>query len=133
MKVVNGKPPNWEEIITRFQVNATRVVCTYGDTVYMVGGGEMYPDLRAHESVHIRQQREMGVEAWWSKYLVDDTFRLEQELAAYRVQYMFKQQEQKDRNKVAQFLTFIAHELSSPMYGGMVTFPQAIRLIRTGR
>lgn len=133
MNVIHGKPPNWEDIVKRFpDVNPDKVVITYGEKIYMVGGGSMYPDLRAHESVHIIQQREVGADLWWDVYMSDTSFRLEQELEAYRVQYLFKKQEQKDRNKVAQFLTFIAHELASPMYDRMVTFPEAVKLIRNG-
>lgn len=133
MQVIHGRPPNWEELVAAFQIPEARVVITYGDTVYMPGGGSMYPDLKAHESVHVRQQNAFGVKQWWDRYIVDQQFRFEQELEAYRAQYEFKKTEQRNREKVAKFLLAIAREMSSPMYGNMVTLGQAMKLIRTGK
>lgn len=42
--------------------------------------------LIAHEMVHVRQQAATGWLAWWWRYLTDESFRLDQELEAYRVQ-----------------------------------------------
>ena len=132
MNVINNRrPPNWAEIQKHFPgADENRVVVTYGNDVYMPTGLNMYPDLRAHEAVHVRQQNAMGVEAWWDRFYVDPQFRMEQELEAYQAQYVFMKGIQRNREKLAAFLRFCAKELSGPTYGNMVTFGEALKKIR---
>lgn len=127
MKIVQGFPPNIEVLREKFNPGPNAIF-TYGDTVYNPSGGVLSPELRAHEAVHIKQQ-EGGAEAWWDRYLVDVEFRLEQELAAHRVEYQTYCKSVKDRNKRSRFLNIIAVRLASPMYGGIITSSQAARRI----
>jgi len=47
---------------------------------------ELYPDIIAHEEVHVRQQTAMGLKKWLSRYLVDKEFRMHQECEAAAAQ-----------------------------------------------
>lgn len=134
MNVVHGKPPNWDELLKFFpDANPMQLVVTYGDTIYLCQPHmKMYPDLLAHEGTHVRQQTNMGAGAWWNRYYTENEFRFEQEIEAFRAQYLCRMKEVKDRNKLAQFLSERARCLSSPMYGSMVKYADAMKLIRNG-
>ena len=135
MKILETNPPNIAEIIKVFpEVKGDKmVIFAYGDTIYAPGGKEgISPDREVHEKVHEKQQKELGWHGprrWWKKYLEDPEFRLDQELEAYRAQYAFVKQHQKDRNKLHKFLMEISGHLAHPMYGNLVTKEQARELI----
>jgi len=100
------------------------VVFTYNKALYNPSDGIISDDLLVHEMVHVRQQGNDS-ESWWHKYLNDQTFRLSQELEAYEAQYAFYKQRVKDRNAQARFLHKIALDLSSAVYGNMITYTDA--------
>jgi hypothetical protein len=105
------------------------VVFTYGDTVYNPSGETMQDHLEFHESIHIKQQAETGRDEWWDRYLADEEFRLEQELQAYRKQYQYVLR-MYGRQAAAHLLGEIAGDLSSSMYGNILTFNQAKKEIK---
>lgn len=129
--VVNKFPPNYDEIckhIPAVQQNQA-IVFTYGKTIYSPAGVESRPDLMVHEQVHVKRQAKP--KEWWSKYLTDIDFRLQEELVAYRAQYeyMLKHYDRAERRRI---LKSIAKDLSGSMYGKMVTKEQAMTLIKAG-
>lgn len=86
--------------------------------------------LKVHEEIHIKQQGHLlGSIKWVILYVTSTSFRLEQELEAYRAQYkyIFKNS---SRNEANTLLIKISKDLSSEMYGSMVSFEEAKRLIR---
>lgn len=129
--VRNTTPPNWLEIVERFPIvkeHSMNVVFTYAPHIYIPGGMEITPDVWMHENVHLKQQEELGVRVWWECYLKDDQFRLDQELEAYGLQLaMFNgapgkvREYHKDR---------LAMDLSSAMYGNIISFGEAASKIR---
>lgn len=135
MKIQTEYPPNYEEICKKFpEVRGKKnVVFTYGDTFYNPNGEPPSKDLVVHESVHVRQQTNGwlsgGARRWWKKYFTDPEFRLGQELEAYRVQYKFAKENLKDRNELNKFLIRISRDLSSPVYGEIITFDEAYKKI----
>lgn len=129
MKLSKELPPNYQQIAEAFDlIDYPGVVFTYGDTCYNVQG-ELPDHLRVHELTHTTQQAD-NPDAWWDKYIADATFRLAQEVEAYRNQYRYFCQTRKDRNLQARFLSHIATDLSSTMYGSIVSYLDAMRLIR---
>lgn len=130
MEIVAGYPPNYAEIKKKFKFNNQNVVFTYGDKVYVPNGKPLPDHLEVHESTHIKQQAEIGAEKWWERYLQDKNFRLEQEVEAYKNQYAFISQNY-GRNDRKGFLKKISNDLSSEMYGGIVTRKEAVDLILT--
>lgn len=123
MKVVIGKPPNYDEIAHHFDLKDHNVVFTYGNTLYNPGGKEIQEHLMKHEEVHARQQT--VPHEWWKKYLADSKFRLEQELEAYGEQYKYASKVLKDRNVLYNFLRRIASDLAGPIYGNVLTQGEA--------
>lgn len=118
-------PPNWNELLNFFIVDWDKTVVTYGNTIH--SQYPLPPDVKIHELVHVRQQLAYGVEHWWNEYILNLEFRLRQEVQAYREQYKFA----KDKTTKPQiFLTQLAKDLSGAMYGEMIDFNKAVKLIR---
>ena len=132
MNIVYDYPPNHADILMRFGELNKNVIFTYGDTIYSPTEQEIDHNLGVHETVHMHQQGDDPA-GWWERYLLDDEFRLSQEVEAYHVQYEFVKREIKDPNLLTRFLMKIATDLSSSMYGNIVTHRQALNMIRRGR
>lgn len=129
MKIVNQLPPNIDAIRRRFQLDGfPTVVFTYGDTLYNPTGLEIPPDLMAHEETHAKQQSILGVEQWWALYLENDSFRLSQEVEAYKEQYQYTLGRY-NRDSRRQVLSHIIRNLSSGLYGKIINKQTAKELI----
>lgn len=88
MAVIHSYPPNINEINLVLPTSDKNVFSYYPD-VYVPSGKELDPDLMLHENIHLEQQKAIGVENWWRKYLTDPQFRLEQELASFSAQLTY--------------------------------------------
>lgn len=130
MKIVQDYPPNIEAIKKRFDV-PYEACFTYGDTLYNPHGGAIDEALMKHEETHMRQQKKIGVEKWWEFYLGSRDFRLSQEIEAYQNQYREQKKYYKDRNKLNRYLQRLAQDLSSEMYGKIMTLSEARKVIRS--
>jgi len=128
MPIVQSYPPNYKEICQRIPAVKKNkyIIFTYGDTIYNPAGIQLRSDIIVHERVHIERQTDPV--AWWSQYLVDPAFRMQEELVAYQTQYEYivKCYNRSLRRKL---LSAIASDLSGSMYGNMITKEQAIKLI----
>lgn len=133
------KPPNWVILIKTFPFLSNmwekEIIVTYGDTYYCKV--PVRDDLLVHEETHMRQQViSGGPEEWWKKYYADPMFRLNQEIEAYRNQYLFlhdslmdvPRQERKYKLRIysEQFAKF----LSSDMYNNIIDYNKALLLIK---
>jgi hypothetical protein len=128
MRLVLEKPAIYETLQKQFGIVwESGVVITYGDTCYCVHN--ISQDVMAHEEVHMHRQLAMGVEKWWDRYLKDPEFRVQEELEAYRKQYIFIKKNSRDRRVIFNESMRLARDLSSSMYGGVCTFQQAITAI----
>lgn len=103
-------------------------VFTYGDTIH--SKRPLTEDLIQHELTHVRQQTAIGKEKWWDEYFSDDHFRYTQELEAYRAQYKWVRDNVKDRNIQARLLDSYARLLSGEMYGNIMTWNEAVSVIK---
>jgi hypothetical protein len=132
MKILYELPPNYEDICNHIPAvrKSKTIVFTYGDTVYVPSGQPLHSDLEAHEQVHIDRQSNLA--EWWGRYLSDVQFRLDEELAAYRVQYAYAL-ENYTRAHRRLLLTHISKDLSGAMYGKLITRKEAIKLITEGK
>ncbi len=128
MKIVHAYPPNIDAIKEKLNPSPNTVF-TYGDTIYVPSGGHVYKDLMAHEETHMRQQGD-DPKGWWDTYIASPDFRLSQEVEAYRNQYK-EFSKAKNRNRLYIFLARIARDLSSSIYGGIVSYEEAFKLIRS--
>lgn len=128
MKLSPEKPPCYERANKLWGVTMEDgVVFTYGDTCHTLLS-KLPPWLEAHEIVHSHQQT--NPKEWWDRYFIDPEFRLEQELEAYRAQYQWVLKNIKDKNQQNAFLHKFATDLSSTMYGNLLTRTQAFRRIK---
>ena len=134
MKIINSYPPNIDSIDDRFAIRGKPIIFTYGDIIYNPLGIIISPSLHAHETIHsIRQTIELkNILAWWDRYLIDDEFRLNEELLAHKAEYKQFCSENKDRNRQSIFLNTIATRLASAMYGNMISSTKARKII-TGK
>lgn len=132
MKILNEKPPNWDEYVKHFDVEGKPYLFPYGDTIYNPTGVEVADHAIAHEECHERQQIDMGgVENWCDQYFKDDEFRLKVEIEAYAVQYNFVRFRGDVNSKnLKDFLGKLAGALSGGMYGDLLTQGEAESKIR---
>lgn len=126
------KPPIFEKALAVFGPVIEHAIFAYDSTIYNCGGKKLPEHLLVHESTHFKQQRLAGgPDVWWDRYLVDAEFRTAQELEAYREQYSFFCKIERDRNKRFRFLHQIALDLSGALYGKVISYGDACRLIKS--
>lgn len=130
MKIVVGKPPIYDRAATVFPLSG-REVFAFGDTIYNPDGMFIPEWIVDHEKVHGLQQSGFeSPDAWWDLYLIDAQFRYTQELAAHREEYRSYCRHNKDRNARARYLDLVARKLAAPLYGSVVSFPEAKKEIK---
>ena len=133
MRVLISEPPMMEEIDRRFDVRGKPVVFAWGDIIYNPRGSFLGSALMAHEGLHgSRQGRgDAQIRRWWERYIEDDAFRLAEEIPAHRAEYHALCQSTHDRNWRARYLQQIAAKLAAPLYGCLLTEPEARRRLIT--
>jgi hypothetical protein len=117
----------FRQINQRFDVRGKPVLFCFGDVIYNPTGIKIPPQLMVHEAVHSKQQGKDPFE-WWRRYLVDNAFRLDQELPAHRAEWSFVRDVLPDVEE-EEMLHRIAWRLSSPLYGSMIGYEEARRQI----
>jgi hypothetical protein len=127
MKFSYEKPPNWELLTAHFPVDWNTVIVTYGDTIHSKEKIHFLKEM--HELIHTQQQTKMDKDVWWDKYIKDKEFRLYQELEAYANEIAWAKKVIQDRNEKQRYLHQIYIDISSPMYGNMVSFSEAKQLL----
>lgn len=132
MKIINERPPIYEAVLMAgLRFNPERTFFAYHDAIYNPAGIEISEDVKAHEAVHLAQQEEAGgAEIWWSRYLSEPLFRIDQEADAYATQYAFICSFVGDRNQRVRILLDLARKLAGPMYGSMITVSAAQKMIK---
>lgn len=121
--------PLLHKVVRRFNIlgatDLDHIVFTYGNVIY--ARMDMPFHLVAHEITHVFQQLMTGKDKWWKKYLKDDRFRLDQEVQAYQQQY--KVAKQKNEMTGSYVLEKVSKDLSSRLYGNIIGFEEAKKLI----
>ena len=134
MKVVNAKPPMFEEIAAAFPLaHSPGVIFCWGDTIYAPGGGEIGPELHAHEQVHCERQG-ADVAGWWARYIADERFRLLEEFPAHVAELATRLRLERgrwvsDRAMRRVIGSQVARKLAAPLYGEMLTVDDARDLL----
>ena len=123
-------PPNIDQIEETLPGTRKRigVVFCYGDTIYNPGKQILKPWILDHEKVHC--QRQTDVKAWWTAYLADMSFRYREELPAHIAEAKSFASMHHDRNQRMQYISMVAQKLSGPLYGRMVSFEAARKILR---
>ena len=122
MKILPQKDFPLLEEYKKFPIT-NETIFPYGDTIYT--NYDLPPDILVHELVHLKQQ-EKGLNEWENKYLNDPKFRLTQEIEAYQAQV----KSLKDRNMRAVSKVRCARALSSDLYGGLISYEEALKLLK---
>lgn len=128
------RPPLFEEIAAAFPLarDNPNVIFAWGDTIYVPGGGKVSPELYAHEAVHGERQGS-DVEGWWRRYIAEPAFRLDEEIPAHIAQYRtfcVNHTTGNLRNQCRLYLHHVAKSLASPLYGGLIRYDDARKLLK---
>lgn len=110
--------PFIEEYRKHFDITK-KTIFAGGDSIYT--DYPLTPDLLVHELVHLKQQAEYGLLEWVHDFIYNTEFRLSQEIEAYREQL----KSIKDRNYKAKMRFICAEQLSSSLYGNIITKQEA--------
>lgn len=130
MNVSYSFPPNFPEVVAAFPAAKQKgVVFTYGDTVYNPSKVDICKSLMAHEEVHAKRQTNPVV--WWDLYIRDAKFRFKEEALAHQREYQVAT-EGLGRPLRRRTLASIAKRLCSPLYGGLLGFEEAKRIVQGG-
>jgi hypothetical protein len=118
------KPPVYPLLKEKFGIDWDNgIIITYGKTIHCKQ--PIPPEKMVHELVHVKQQT--NPEEWWNRYLLDKDFRLSQELEAYKKEAQFIKDNIKDRNGRYMYIHQMAKDLSSHIYGNVISFNDAMR------
>lgn len=124
-----GRPPNFEKIVAVFPLaQRATTIFAYDDVIYVSSEGVMLPpQLIKHECVHLQRQREIGVEAWWDRYLVDEEFRYKEEVLAHRAEYEELVRIESNRDMRRSAGRQVTKRLLSPLYKFKATKQRAFK------
>lgn len=129
--VIEEYPPNYHKIKSNFEIGDSKPLFAYSPHIYNPFKIYVDPTLYFHESIHIKQQ-DGKPEEWWDKYILDKSFRLEQETEANQKQWKLFTKVVKDRNERYRFKIQLAKNMASNLYGNMVSYDEAIKLLNNG-
>lgn len=115
LTIKNEYPPNYAKIQLAGLGGGDTFYC-YDHVIYNPSGLEITPDIIFHESIHEKQQEQMGADAWWDRYLQHKEFRYQQEIQAYSQQYLFIKTNL-GNSAAKEALTEMGFNLRSPVYG----------------
>lgn len=121
------KPQSEFPLLKEFQKHfqtTKYTIFAYDDTIYT--NNYLSDDLLVHEKTHLIQQKRDGLKYWTRNYLESPHYRLQQELESYKEQL----KSIKDRNHRAKIRVESAKVLSSELYGSIVTYENALKLLK---
>lgn len=126
-QVPNFKPQSEFPLLETFRKHfpiTYNTIFAYDDTIYT--NNELPNHIIVHEVTHLKQQERQGLERWVTGYISIPQYRLEQELEAYRAE-LASIANREIRFKV---MADSAKKLSSPLYGDLLTFNEALMKLR---
>lgn len=133
MKIIKAYPPNFAQIAAAFPVKGVPgVLYAWGDVIYNPSGITVPHQLVAHEEVHGKRQIAYDdLDEWWHQYIINPSFRLEEEVPAHCAEWSaylgsFPGNSPFDP---LPYLDKIASRLASPLYGRLISKAEAVRRI----
>jgi hypothetical protein len=127
MKILTTKPPNWQRIADTFPVDWNSIIIAYYPNIHC--GVEVSNQKQAHEEIHLSRQRDLGVDLWWEYYLTNPSFRLNEEVEAYKVEVEWVKENIATRNQRRFLLDKIYSDLSGSVYGFICSYEEAKRML----
>jgi len=134
-EIVHTRPPNFDDIVKVFPMaDLPNVIFSYGHTIYSPSKTKIPIEILKHEFVHCERQgtAEDGIIKWWDKYLKDPQFRYDEEVIAHIAEYKKACEIARNRQHKRMYTHNIAKRLSSPLYGKMVPYGEARRILKNG-
>ena len=129
MKESNNFPPNFAQIKQHFDCDKFKPVFAWGSIIFNPYKQPIPIDIKIHEEVHSKQQANYtSPDIWWTKYILDKSFRKEQELEAYSTQYQWLKERIPEKG-YSEALDDMANNLSL-LYNLDINVYQAKTLIR---
>lgn len=129
--IIKTSPKIYKKLHKQFGVNWNDgIIITYAPNIYWIGGDKLPEEKIVHENTHIRQQLRAGVDIWWDMYCNDEKFRLSQELEAYTNEVAFIKSKIKDKNKRFKLIHQICLDISSSIYGNIISYEEALKLFK---
>ena len=115
--------PLMEEYQKKFAIT-DGTIFALGLSIYT--NNPLTPDLLVHEIEHLKQQDKIGVKEWVYDFLEYPQKRLEFEVQAYKAQL----RSIKDRNHRDKVRRASALNLSSALYGNIISYEDAFKKIK---
>jgi hypothetical protein len=131
MRVLNERPPMFDEIDKAFKVRGKPVLFCWGNRIYFPTGGQIHASIMAHEEAHADRMgiAEAGIEQWWRRYIDDAEFRLREEVIGHRAELKWYLDRGGGRQEKRRYTAIIAAKLAAPIYGGLVSVSRAKELL----
>ncbi len=111
----------------KFFAITENTIFALGEDIYT--NNNLTPDLLVHETMHLKQQAKIGVSEWVYDFLYFPERRLEFEVEAYREQL----KSIKDRNHRNKIRIESAKNLSSALYGNIISYKDAWDILKIDR
>ena len=115
--------PLMEEYKKHFEIT-DETIFALGEDIYT--DHSLTDDLLVHEETHLKQQSKIGVKEWVYDFLYNPQARLDFELEAYKAQL----RSIKDRNHRDRIRRESAKNLSSGLYGNIISYQDAFNLMK---
>lgn len=129
IKLSKECPPIYSRLHDKFGVEwEDGLIIAHSPYIYCLI--DIPPEKMVHECVHTKRQDEIGVDLWYDRYIEDDAFRLDEEVRAYREEFKFLKKYVKDREFLFHLRNDICKNLSSSIYGNLVTLDEALNIIK---
>lgn len=128
IEISHEVPAIYEILNARFDASWNNgIIIAYDGRIHCKNDVE--PQKLIHEKVHLDRQAGIGNDVWWTCYLEDPAFRLQEEKLAYKAEAVFLKKYIKDREIVFHMLRELASNMASDIYGRMVTKEEALTLL----
>jgi len=129
MEILIEQPPILDKILKAGMKPQKTTIFAFKGKIFNPSGVDIPADILVHEEVHLKQQKGAD-DDWYDRYLTDKEFRLNEEIAAFREQYKFFCEMERDRNLRTRYLDKIAKNLSSEIYGEIISKSEVINKIK---
>jgi hypothetical protein len=128
------EPPLFAELDAAFHIKGKPVIFCFGDVIYNPMRVPVSRELGVHEAVHSSRQgdTEEMVFAWWRRYIAEPQFRFYEEMLAHQAEYRAFRANHRGVSERDRALHQISQRLASALYGNMVSWKEAKRLLRNG-
>lgn len=128
--ISNEKPDIYKRLNQAFGVEWDKGLIIAHNGVIHTSASSLPGYKIAHEETHLAQQAGANLEEWWEKYIADKEFRLRMETEAYQAESKWIEKNIRDRNVKYTLRHRIAVDLSSTIYGCIITYSDALKLIK---